>query len=201
MMEDSVKKVDINITSAPRMYDIMVSDAVVFTTFSFMFCAAGLGWFPADAAFSLGVIQVTLAGLFFVGARERAKFNQFWGNVNFIFVFCFGVFGGVTNLLTGLGIPLNGVVLSIPNLVVGAVMLCTLPGVRHDPWTGSVMYALAAIAVFFLGLAGIGILTPVLNCIASICLGGVGILGFWSIVITLNGFTGFNLPAGKPLFK
>ena len=101
----------------------------------------------------------------------------------------------------GLGIALNGAVLAVPNLVIGAIMLCTLPGVRYDPWTSSVLYGLAAIAVFFLGLAGIGIMSAILSFIASALLGLVGLLGFYSIIVAMNGFTGINLPVGKPLYS
>lgn len=85
-MEDYAKSLDVTITSVSRVHDVMVSDPVVFEAYSFLFSAAGLGLFSADATFTPGIIQVTLAGLFFVGARERAKFNQFRGNINFVFV-------------------------------------------------------------------------------------------------------------------
>ena len=146
-------KVDI---TAGRISDPLISDVMTFVTFSALFFLMNVGLLPADAAFTVGVLQLCLVGLFFAGSRERAKYNYFWGNMNFIFVFFFGVLGGIANILMGLGFSLNGVVLAIPNVICGALMLCTIPGVKHDPWTSSVLYVLAGIAVFALGLAGLG---------------------------------------------
>lgn len=104
-----------------------------FSTFSVLFCGNILGWFGGSATFTIGVLQLSLAGLFFVGARERCKYATFWGNMNLIFAFYFGVLGGATNVLAGLNVGLDGTVLAIPNLIAGAVLCGTLPGARRDP--------------------------------------------------------------------
>lgn len=179
----------------------ITGDVMVFTTFSFMFCGNILGWFGDNATFTIGVLQLSLAGLFFVGARERMKVAPFWGNMNLIFAFYFGILGGSTNVLAGLGVPLNGYVLSLANLAAGIVLCGTLPGSRRDPWTFFVLYILAAIAVLFLGLGGLGFAPAVLYPIAAYCLGGVGVLGLYAVICNVNACSGVNMPYGKPLFK
>ena len=191
-------KVDI---TAGRISDPLISDVMTFVTFSALFFLMNVGLLPADAAFTVGVLQLCLVGLFFAGSRERAKYNYFWGNMNFIFVFFFGVLGGIANILMGLGFSLNGVVLAIPNVICGALMLCTIPGVKHDPWTSSVLYVLAGIAVFALGLAGLGFFVKPLQILAGILLGGVALLGFWSMIVAMLGFTGIKVPVGKPFSR
>lgn len=201
MSDNNDQTVKVELTPSSRFYDMMISDVMTFVTFSALFLGMNLGWFGENAAFTLGVLQLCLVGLFFVGARERAKYNQFWGNANFIFVFFFGVLGGVTNILTGLGIPLCGEILAVPNLLCGGLMLCTIRGVKDDPWTFALLWVLAAVAVFGLGLAGVGILAKPLSVIAGLCLGGVALLGFWAMISTMLGYVGVNVSLGKPFGK
>jgi hypothetical protein len=129
------ESIQVDIRSGIQTPVAITGDVMVFTTFSFMFCGNILGWFGENATFTIGVLQLSLAGLFFVGARERMKVAPFWGNMNLIFAFYFGVLGGSTNVLAGLGVPLNGSVLSLANLLAGIVLFGTLPGSRRDPWT------------------------------------------------------------------
>lgn len=193
--------VKVELVSGGRGPEPMTGDVMVFSTFSTLFCGNILGWFGPDAGFTIGVTQVCLAGLFMICARERVKFASFWGNMNLIFAFYFGVFGGVTNLLGGLGVPMDGAVLAIPNLLAGIVLFGTLPGSRRDPWTFFVLYALAAVAVLGLGLGGLGIAAGILYPLAAYCLLGVAVLGIYAVIANVNACSGVNLPFGKPLFK
>lgn len=200
-MQENAPPMQVEITSGLPGPAPITGDVMVFSTFSVLFCGNILGWFGGSATFTIGVLQLSLAGLFFVGARERCKYATFWGNMNLIFAFYFGVLGGATNVLAGLNVGLDGTVLAIPNLIAGAVLCGTLPGARRDPWTFFVLYVLAAIAVLFLGLGGLGILAGVLYPVAAVCLGGVGVLGTYAVICNVNGCSGVNMPYGRPLFK
>lgn len=64
-----------------------------------------------------------------------------------------------------------------------------------------VLYVLASVAVAALCIAGFGILRQPLSVLAEICLGSVGILGFWTMIVLMHGYAGIQLSLGKPLFK
>lgn len=180
--------------------NVLTGDVMVFSTFSVFFCGNILGWF-GDATLTIGVAQVCLAGLFIICAYQRGYYASFWGNMNLIFSFYFGILGGVTNILMGAGVELNGLVLAVPNIIAGVVLFGTLPGARHDPWTFFILYLFAAIAVLGLGLGGVGIAPGFLYPLAAWCLLGVGILGTYAVIANVNACSGVNLPYGKPLFK
>jgi len=200
-MPESNSPVQVEIKSGLPGPAPITGDVMVFSTFSMLFCGNILGWFGPHATFTIGVLQLALAGLFFVGARERCKYVTFWGNMNLIFAFYFGVLGGATNVLAGLGLELDGAVLAIPNVLAGLVLFGTLPGARHDPWTFFILYLLAAFAVLFLGIGGLGILAGVLYPIAAVCLGCVCVLGIYAVICNVNACSGVNMPYGKALFK
>lgn len=198
-MDDKTVKVEL--CSDLHKPDPITGDPMVFSTFSILFCGNILGWFGDNAALTIGIIQLSLAGLFFVGARERCKYATFWGNMNLIFSFYFGILGGATNTLMGLGVELNAIVLAVPNIIAGVVLFGTLPGARRDPWTFFVLYLLAAVAVLGLGIGGIGIASALLYSVAAYCLLGVAILGTYAVIVNVNACSGVNLPLGKALFK
>lgn len=194
-MAEETKNYQIEVKSLP-----LTGDVLVFSTFSLLFCGNILGWF-GDATFTIGVTQLALAGLFMICAHERAKYAQFWGNMNLIFAFYFGVLGGAQNVLAGLGVQLNPAVTAIPNLLAGLVLCGTLPGARRDPWTFFVIYLAAAIAVLGLGLGGLGIIPGILYPIAAWCLMIVAVLGVYAVIANVNACSGISMPYGKPLFK
>lgn len=179
----------------------LTGDVMVFSTFSVFFCGNILGWFGPNATFTIGVSQLCLAGLFMLCAHERATFASFWGNMNLIFAFYFGVLGGATNVLSGLGIALDPYVLAVPNVIAGIVLFGTLPGSKHDPWTFFVLYFTAAVAVLALGLGGLGIAAGFLYPLAAWNLLVVAILGTYAVIVNVNACGGVNWPLGKPLFK
>lgn len=179
----------------------LTGDVMVFSTFSILFCGNILGWFGENATLTIGVTQLSLAGLFMMCAKERGKYASFWGNMNLIFAFYFGVLGGSTNVLSGLGIALDTAVLAVPNVIAGAVLFGTLPGAKRDPWTFFILYLAAAIAVLALGLGGLGVLPGVLYPAAAYCLAIVAILGTYAVIANVNACSGVNLPFGKALFK
>lgn len=180
--------------------NVLTGDVMVFSTFSTLFCGNLLGWF-GDATLTIGVTQVCLAGLFIICAYQRGYYASFWGNMNLIFSFYFGILGGVTNILMGCGVELNQAVLGVPNLIAGVVLFGTLPGARHDPWTFFVLYFLAAIAVLSFGFIYLGIAANILIPIAAWSLFGVAVLGTYAVIANVNACSGVNLPYGKPLFK
>ena len=194
-MAEETKNYQIEVKSLP-----LTGDVLVFSTFSLLFCGNILGWF-GDATFTIGVTQLALAGLFMICAHERAKYAQFWGNMNLIFAFYFGVLGGAQNVLAGLGVQLNPAVTAIPNLLAGLVLCGTLPGARRDPWTFFVIYLAAVIAVLGLGLGGLGIIPGILYPIAAWCLMIVAVLGVYAVIANVNACSGISMPYGKPLFK
>ena len=194
-MAEETKNYQIEVKSLP-----LTGDVLVFSTFSLLFCGNILGWF-GDATFTIGVTQLALAGLFMICAHERAKYAQFWGNMNLIFAFYFGVLGGAQNVLAGLGVQLNPAVTAIPNLLAGLVLCGTLPGARRDPWTFFVIYLASAIAVLGLGLGGLGIIPGILYPIAAWCLMIVAVLGVYAVIANVNACSGISMPYGKPLFK
>jgi len=202
-MEEKINEtVKVDIVSGARAVDeFMVADVVVFSTFSWLFLLANFGLLGNDFVFTLGVLQVCLAPMFFVGARERIKYDKFWGNMNFCFVFYFGVLGGVTNILAGLGFALSGTVLAIPNVFIGLIMILCTAGVKHNPWTFFAIWIGAGFGVFFLGLAGLGVAPAVLNPLGGVFLGVVAVCGSYAIIKFLHQFAGIELSLGKPLFK
>lgn len=176
----------------------MTGDIVVFSTFALMFFGSGLGFFGEDAGRAIGVVQLCLAGFFFAGAYRRLSLSPFWGNLNMIFAFVFGLLGGTTNILTSFGVALNPLVLAVPTTVAGVIMLATVPATLGDAWVSVLLNTMAACAVFMQGLAGFGLAPDVLNPIASVLLGGVGVLGVYSAVSIFSSFSGIDLPLGRP---
>lgn len=178
----------------------MAGDVLTFTTFSCMFFGNCLGIFGDDSSLTIGVTQLSLAGLFFVCSRPKTNFDYFWGNMNLIFAFFFGVLGGVTNTLTGLGIELNPYVVATPTMVAGVLLCLTIPATKGDPWTYFLLYVCAAVAVLFMGLGGYGVMAGTLIPIAGVLLGVVALIGLYAVTSTFFGYVGINLPLGKPLF-
>lgn len=194
--------VPVEIVSGARVVDNdMISDVCVFSLFSWFFFMANFNLLGDNFAFTLGVMQLSVCGLFFLGARERIKYNPFWGNMNIIFVFFFGIFGGVTNVLAGLGFALNGLVMAIPNVVIGLLMMLCTRAVMNNPWTFFLIWVFAWIGVLSLGLAGCGLAPGILSKIGGLGLCGVAILGFYAQIVFLHLHAGIEMSLGKPLFK
>lgn len=202
-MVNEKERVQVDIISGARVSDPMISDVMVFTLFSTLFMCANTGLLGANFILTLGVVQVSLVGLFYTGARERVKYDPFWGNMNFIFVFFFGVLGGVENILIGSGILLSSTVGAIPNLLVGMVMLFTTPGIvkKKDPWTFLLLWIFAWIGVISLGIAGLNIMPQFFSKLGGLALGGVAVLGFYALIVLMLGYTGINLSLGKAWFS
>lgn len=172
-----------------------------FSTYATLFFVNGMGWMGENSALALGCAQVCLAGLFMIGAFEAMKTSPA-ANITLIFAFCFGVWGGTSNILTGLGVLLDPAVLGWMNLIAGGMLFLTLPAYRFDPWTSFVVEALAAGGVFFTGLSGVGVAPEVTGMAATIMFGFLGALGFYCFTCDFNNtVAGDHLPAGKPLFK
>lgn len=177
----------------------IVGDIVVFSTFALMFFGCGLGFFGENAGLAIGVVQLCLAGLFFTGSFRRLSIAPFWGNLNMVFAFVFGILGGTTNVLMSFGIELNPYVMAVPTTVAGVLMCATVPATFVDSLVTVLLNTMAALAVLMQGLAGFGLAPDILNPIASILLGGVGVLGVYSAISIFSSFSGINLPLGKPV--
>ena len=199
--DNSIIQVDIH--SGARVVDEMLSDIFVFVLLSWLILISAFFDFGEGSAFTLGVLKLSLTGMFFLGARERIKGDKIWGNTNLCFVFLFGLFGGVTDILGAFGFTLNPIVMAIPNVYLGGLMIICIGALRYNPWTFFVLWVCAAFGVFALGLAGLGVLSSVLTLIGQILLGVVAALGTWALIVTIHGYsdTGKGLSLGKPLFK
>ena len=128
--------------------------------------------------------------MFFMGARERMKADKLWGNINMCFVFLFGLFGGVTDILNALGFTMNAMVLAIPNVYLGGLMIICIARLRKNPWTFFALWIFAAFGVFALGLAGLGVMAATLTLIGQVLLGLVAALGTWALIVFIHGYTG-----------
>lgn len=196
------KTISVKIESSARVVEEnLISDVCVFSLFSFFFFLANFNFLGDDFAFTLGVLQLSVSGLFYLGARERIKYDPFWGNMNIIFAFFFGVFGGVTNILIGLSFSLNELILAIPNVVIGLLMLLSTRGVKDNPLTFFLIWIFAWIGVLSLGLGGCGLEPAFFNKLGGIGLLGVAILGFYAQVAFMHIHAGINMSLGKQLFK
>lgn len=195
--------IQVEICSGARVTDELLSDVFVFVLFSWLIVLSAFVDFGSGATFTWGILKLCLTGMFFLGARERAKVDKIWGNTNLCFVFLFGLFGGVTDVLSGLGFAMNPMILSIPNVYVGGLMILCIGALRKNPWTFFALWVFAAFGVFALGLAGLGVMASALTLIGQIFLGVVAALGTWAMIVFMHGYTGTGekLTLGRPLFK
>lgn len=202
MQETEDRTVQVDIRSGSRVVDEMMSDVFVFVLVSWLVFISAFVDYGDGAGLTLGVLKLSLVGMFFMGARERMKVDSVWGNTNMCFVFLFGVFGGVTDILGSLGITLNPIIMSIPNIYLGALMVVCIGALRKNPWSFFVMWIFAAIGVLALGLAGIGVMPGFLTLVGKVLLGGVAVIGNWALIVLIHGYTGTGkkLSLGKPWF-
>ena len=197
---NSVIKVDI-VSGARVVDELMMSDVFVFVLLSWLVVASAFFNYGEGAAFTWGVLKLSLVGMFFMGARERMKYDRLWGTINMCFVFLFGVFGGVTDILGSFGMTINPVVIGITNVYLGGLMLVCVRAVRSNPWTFSLMWLCAAVGVLALGLAGLGICSGALTFIGQLLLGAVAVLGTWGLIVFIHGYSGIAMPLGNPVYK
>ena len=200
---DNKSVLQVDIRSGARAVDEMMSDVFVFVLFSWLIIISAFVDFGPGSTFTWGVLKLSLTGMFFMGARERMKADKLWGNINMCFVFLFGLFVGVTDILNALGFTMNAMVLAIPNVYLGGLMIICIGALRKNPWTFFALWIFAAFGVFALGLAGLGVMAATLTLIGQVLLGLVAALGTWALIVFIHGYTGTGkkLTLGKPLFK
>jgi hypothetical protein len=178
----------------------------IFSNLSFLFWANLMGYLGDGAGFAIGIIQLGVFVTYHVAASLLfTRGEAFDGNIFMVFATFFGGVGGATNIASAIcaakGIPFDNSVVGICWIMCGIFLLGILPGCKKSPWTVFVLYLLAGIGLFIMGLITLGIVGMSMVPITAWLLFAVGALGLYLTLSTMNSFMNINIPLGKPLFK
>lgn len=178
----------------------------IFTNLCFLFWANLLGLLGPGADLAVGIIQLGVFVSYHVAAIKLFNRNdELDGNVFLIFATFFGGVGGLTNVVSTIcneiGVEFSTMPVAFCWLFCGIMLICILPCYRFAPWSAFVMFALAGVSILLMGLMALGLIGASIAPVIAWLLFIVGILGLYMAIAGLNGFTGVNLPMGKPIFK
>lgn len=185
--------------------------ATVFTIYSFICCAQGLGFGAGDhtANLSFGIVQVILFIGFFFGAAIGIKRNLgIPGQTYMVFAIAFGGVGGASNIMAYLAgegmITYDPFVFGIVNMVIGVLLLIELPAYFHGTLVDWATSFFPCLGLLIYGITGMSLCPadwlPGFNVAAGVLFGLTGIGGLFAMASAfLEGVC--DVPTGPVLFK
>ena len=178
----------------------------LFAVLSFLFCGSMLGLYGEGTTLVVGIVQLGVFPAYHICAQNLLKQGlAFDGNVFMIFGALFALVGGALNV-TGVFLDMAGIAFSssaqgVVWLLSGILLLLILPGARKSPLVSFILYICGGLGLTIMGLVMIGIAPVEFNMVVGVLFAGAGTCGFLCCLSAMNGFTGINIPLGKPLFK
>lgn len=174
--------------------------ATVFTIFSFICCAQGIGLGAAGGTMShttnlsFGIVQVILFIGFFFGSALLIKRNvNLPGQTYMIFAIAFGGVGGASNIMAYLAaegmIAYDPFVFGIVNMVIGIILIIELPAYFHGTLVDWATSFLPCLGLLIYGITGMGLCPPetvsALIFAAGVLFGLTGVGGMFVIASAL----------------
>lgn len=178
----------------------------LFAVLSFLFGGSMFGLYGEGATLVIGIVQLGVFPAYHICAQNLLKQGfAFDGNVFMIFGALFALVGGILNVVGvfagDFGLAFSSSAQGIVWLLSGLFLLLILPGARKSPLVSFVLYICGGLGLTIMGLVMMGILPAVCNMAVGALFFGAGICGLLCSLSAMNGFTGINIPLGKPLFK
>lgn len=171
-----------------------------------MFWSQFMGISSPETTLFLGLIQIGCWPAYIIASVITLKRGDaVSGNCFMIFACCFGGIGGLTNLFAYLGgiwgWPLDNSIIGYVWIWSGIVVTAVVIAIREAPLVSFLTFLVAIPLLEIMGFVTLGYLTaPVWVAIAGwLCL-AMAIGGIYSVVASFLGWSGINIPLGKPLF-
>ena len=178
----------------------------IFTNLCFLFWGNLLGLLPEGSTLTVGVTQIgVLISYHICAAKTFNTGDSFTANIFMIFATFFGGVGGLNNILSAIapkaGIEYNGTAIGYCWIICGLFLLGILPACLNETWITFILYLLAGIALFLLGLVTLSIAHGSASAVVAWLLFIVGVLGLYMTFSAMFGFVGKSLPMGPPVRK
>lgn len=199
------KKLTVEISNYEGVADISAIGTFVFTILCFAFWAADLGLLKEGSTLAIGFLGLAVFIPYLIcGIMLCKKGNIVGGNTYLVFGAVFGACGGMFNTFVEIfgmkGIPFDYSVVGIAFLLAGLYLLCLLPGVIRATKIDFLIFFFGALGVIGSGISVLGWGPPSLNIFNGWALFCDGVVGFYSVISTVIGAFGINLPLGKPFY-
>ena len=197
------KKINVTVDNYAGFADISPIGTFVFTILCFAFWAADIGLLKEGATLAIGFLGLAVFVPYLIcGIALTRRGNLLGGNTYLVFGAVFGACGGLFNTFADIlalkGIPFDYSVVGIAFLLAGLYLFSLLPGALRTTKIDFLIFFFGALGVTGSGITVLGWLPPSSNLFNGWALFADGVVGFYSVIATVNTALGINLPMGKP---
>lgn len=205
-INEVVDSKEITVKTSPDMGHSGATLCFLFAVLSFLFWGSMLGIFGEGTLLVVGIVQLGVFPAYHICAQNLLKQGHaFDGNVFMIFGALFALVGGALNVASVFtemaGVPFSNTAPGLVWLLSGILLLLILPGARKSPLISFILYICGGLGLTIMGLVMLGIAPVELNLVVGWLFFGAGTCGLLCCLSAMNGFSGINIPLGKPLFK